>query len=279
MVVKNGRLGIEASEKAAESQGFAAKWGGRNVRSWTRRWVRERELPTSRKGSHGKVYSLLDDPAIKAELRTYVRSNKWAMDPQKLADFSAGKLIPEAAKKYAHDVIRDEMPRGLKKYMEAELLPRFQLKGFQYIGHKKDVYFDGHDRPDVVAYRQNEFLPAMAKHTRRLVQYVVGDVAKELVKVPDNYVERRLVLCPQDEMTCQANETTAKSWVLENQHKLKKKGVGRGIHRSDVICSTIGHLQEGGESLEYGKTYEGYWDGEKFVNQVSRQHSLVCACK
>ncbi|KAF7371965.1 hypothetical protein MVEN_00054500 [Mycena venus] len=263
MVVKNGRLGIEASERAAESQGFAAKWGGRNVRSWTRRWIRERELPISRRGAHGKVYSLLDEPGIKAELRAYVRSNKWAMDPMKLADFTAGKLIPEAAKKYALDAVRNEMPQGLKKYMEAELFPRLQLKagkgislstarrwlhseGFQYIGHKKDVYFDGHDRPDVVAYRQNEFLPQMAIHARRLVQYIVGDVEKELVKTPDNYVERRLVLCAQDEMTVQSNDDPGKSWVLNNEHKLRKKGRGRGIHRSDIICSTVGHIEEGG---------------------------------
>lgn len=68
MVVKRGRLEIDASEKAAESNGFAAKWGGRCVRSWTRRWIKERKLPESRKGRHAKVYSLLDDPAIKAEL-------------------------------------------------------------------------------------------------------------------------------------------------------------------------------------------------------------------
>jgi hypothetical protein len=97
---------------------------------------------------------------------------------------------------------------------------------------------------------------------------VVGDVEKELVKVPNDYVEHHLVLCPQDEMTVQSNDTLPKSWVFENNHRLRKKGVGRGIHRSDVICSTVGHIEEGGESLEYGKTYEGYWDGEKFVNQV-----------
>jgi hypothetical protein len=207
------------------------------------------------------------------------------MDPSKLADFAAGKLLPDIAEKYGHGVVREEMPRGLKKYMEAELLLRLQLKikkgislntarrwllkeGFSYTGHKKDVYFDGHDRPDIVAYRQKEFLPQMAMYARRMVHYVIGDVEKELETVPDNYVERRLVLCAQDEMTVQENDDEGKTWVLENQHKLKKKGVGRGIHRSDMICSTVGHVVDGGESLEYGKSYEGYWDGEKFVKQV-----------
>ncbi|KAJ7607101.1 hypothetical protein DFH06DRAFT_1275273 [Mycena polygramma] len=187
MVVKNGRLGVEASEKAAESQGFAAKWGGRNVRSWTRRWIRERELPVSRKGSHGKVFTGA----------TYVRSNKWAMDPKKLADFSSGKLIPEVAKKYAEGL---KVRKGISLSTARRWL---HSEGFQFIGHKKD-----------------------------------------------------------------ANDTTAKSWVLENQHKLRKKGVGRGLHRSDIICSTFGHVVEGGETLEYGKNYDGYWDGEKFVNQL-----------
>jgi hypothetical protein len=100
------------------------------------------------------------------------------MDPSKLADFTAGKLLPDIAKKYGHAVVREEIPRGLKKCMEAELLPRLQLKvkkgislstvrrwllkeEFLYTGHKKDVYFDGHDRPDVVTYCQKEFLPQM----------------------------------------------------------------------------------------------------------------------
>ena len=34
MVVKRGHLHIEASERAAKSQGFVAGWGGRMVRSW-----------------------------------------------------------------------------------------------------------------------------------------------------------------------------------------------------------------------------------------------------
>jgi hypothetical protein len=100
-----------------------------------------------------------------------------------------------------------------------------------------------------------------------MVHYVIGDVEKELETVPDNYVERRLVLCAQDEMTVQANDDEGKTWVLENQYKLKK-GVGRGIHRSDMICSMVGHVVDGSESLEYGKSYEGYLDGEKFVKQV-----------
>jgi hypothetical protein len=41
MVVKCGRLSVDASERAAEGQGFAAKWGGRSSCLWTGAWIKE----------------------------------------------------------------------------------------------------------------------------------------------------------------------------------------------------------------------------------------------
>ncbi|CAK5267892.1 unnamed protein product [Mycena citricolor] len=290
MAIKSGRITIADSEVAAKSHGFASKWGGRNVRFWAREWIRTRTLPISRKGQHAKVYSLLNEPGIKAELRTYLRSNKWAVDPEKLRAFTMGQLIPAAAEKYLTHLVEDEMPRGLKKYMELEIFPRIQLKagnkgvsiitarrwllkeGFKFISHKKGLYFDGHDRPDVVDYRQTIFLPAMEEYARRTVRYVVGDVAQEAPPLPDgNFVERRLVVVSHDEMTAQANDAAQRRWVFEDQHALRKKGAGRGIHRSDIICSTVGHITEAGVQLEYGKNHDGYWTGEHFIDQIQNK--------
>lgn len=285
MMVKNDRGLLEASQRAAESQGFAENWGGRMVRKWVRAWVATRELPVSARGRHTKTFTLLSDPTICAELRSYVRSNKWSMDPSKLAAFSQNKLLPAVADQYVRHVVDFEMPNGLKRYLEIDLFPRIQLKvgkgislrtarrwlhreGFRYTSHKKSLYFDGHERPDVVRYRQTEFLPTMAEYRRRLVEYVVGDVEKRVEKIPENYVERQLVLCSHDESTSQANDSPEKSWVHQDEHALKKKGVGRGQHQSDVICSTVGWLKEASQSLEYGKNYDGYWTGEMFVKQV-----------
>ena len=207
LVVKNPRHFMGTSKQAAETHGFAANWGGRQVRSWTCQWMKTRELPRSMQGCHAKVYSLLSDPTIAAELRAYVRSNKWAMNPEKLTQFSQNKLIPSAADEYLHQITHEEMPQGLKQYMELELFPRIHVKvghgvslntarrwlrceGFRYISHKKGLYFDGHDRPDVVSYHQDHFLPTMKKHKPRFVRYTVGDVEKELEVQPANYVER-----------------------------------------------------------------------------------------
>ena len=105
--------------------------------------------------------------------------------------------------------------------------------------------------------------------------YVVGDVSNMVKKIPDNFVERKLVLLSHDEMTCQANDSQKKSWVYEGEHALKKKGVGRGLYQSDVICSIIGWLKDASQTLEYGKNYDGYWTGELFVKQVGYISFLI----
>lgn len=203
----------------------------------------------------------------------------------KLAEFSQQKMVPEAAKKYLEEIVADEMPKGLKQYMEIELFPQIHLKagkgvslqtacqflwreGFRFTEHKKSLYYDGHEQPDVVDYCQKNFLPAVKKYWEWLVEYAVGDVECEVTK-PTNFVEHWLVLVAHDEMTGQAHDEKKKSWVMDGEHALKKKGVGHGMHHLEVICSTVGWLKEAGQNLEYGKTYDGYRTGEPFVKQVS----------
>ena len=286
MVIKNGRGRVDASQRAAEAQGFAVKWGGYLVRCWVQEWLKSRTLPTSSRGRHVKSYSLLEDPAIRAELRSFVRSNKWSMNPSKLAEFSQQRMIPAAAKKYIHHIVDDEMPKGLKHYIELELFPRIQQKvkkgislktarqflrkeGFRYTEHKKALFYDGHDRPDVIAYCQNIFIPVLDSLRHRIIEYQPSNCELEVEKTPANLVERRAVLVPQDEMTAQAYDGLKRSWVLDGEQPLRKKGNGRGIHQSDVISSVAGWTKDASQSMEYGKNYEGYWNGELFIKQVS----------
>ena len=182
LVVHKNYCPLVASQLAAECHGFAKMWGGHQVRSWARACVSEQTLPILLTGRHTKTYSLLGDPGIAAELHTYVWSNKWAINPDKLAAFTKDQLIPTEAEQYAQRVTSDEMPNGLIQYMEHELLPQLHLKvsrgislvterqwlhheGFKFTTHKKGVYFDGHDHPNVVDYCQNVFLPRMEEYS------------------------------------------------------------------------------------------------------------------
>ena len=122
--------------------------------------------------------------------------------------------------------------------------------------------------PDVVKYQQETFLPTMKEYHRRLVEYEIGNVEQEVLKEPENCVKPRLVLVAHDESTSQANDGLKAGWVLDGEQPLKKKGPGRGLHQSDVTCLTFGWMKEASQTLEYGKNYEGYWNGELFCKQV-----------
>ena len=49
------------------------------------------------------------------------------------------------------------------------------------MSHRKELYFDGHDRPDVVKYQQEQFLPKIKEYAHQLVHYVPGDVDIEFL--------------------------------------------------------------------------------------------------
>ncbi|KAE9394408.1 hypothetical protein BT96DRAFT_958801 [Gymnopus androsaceus JB14] len=83
-----------------------------------------------------------------------------------------------------------------------------------------------------------------------------------------NCVQLRLVLVPQDEATFQAHDDHKKQWGPVDEQPLRHKGPRHGLHQSECTCSTHGHMKDARESLEYGKNYDGYWNGEKFCEQL-----------
>jgi hypothetical protein len=50
------------------------------------------------------------------------------MNPEKLAEFSKENMVNTASEKYLRHVVNNEMPQGLKKYLEVELFPQIHLK-------------------------------------------------------------------------------------------------------------------------------------------------------
>ena len=273
LFIKSSYSWAKAAKQAAEAYGFTANWEGQQLQGWNRQWVKDRALSILLQSRHAKIESLLDDPAIAAELWLYLWSNKWAINPKKLTQFTKNKLLPMAAEQYLKQVVCTEMPAGLKKYMEVELFSRIHLcvgqgislstacqwlhhEGFRYISYWKELYFDGHDQPDVLKYHNKHFLPTMAALQHRLIRYVVGNVDTVLEDLQRNFVEHILVLVAYNEMTSQANDSHDKSWVLGDEHQLWKKGAGCGLHLSDGICSIVGWLRDGSQTLEYGKNYE-----------------------
>jgi hypothetical protein len=107
----------------------------------------------------------------------------------------------------------------------------------------------------------------MAGYQQQLVEYKMGDLTEEIVK-PLPPCIRKLVLLVHNEFTCTKNDGPKASWVLEGEQPILKKGAGRRSHCSDVICSTLGWLENAGVQIKYSKNYDGFWTGELFIKQV-----------
>lgn len=168
---------------------------------------------------------------------------------------------------------------------------RFWLNrmGLRYGRFGKGVFVDGHEREDVVQYRQSIFIPQWQSYRQRFAKY---DLREKTFVGQGNSTSRPIILITHDESTFNANDGTRAGWKLNGQNPLRPKGRGKGIMVS-AFCTPGGLLKlddditdqkilelfpdwpkrkngsivrESVELLEYGK--DDYWDGDKMVQQA-----------
>ena len=146
--------------------------------------------------------------------------------------------------------------------------------GWCYDRDKKG-YFDGHEREDVVKYRNDVFLPRMAELEPRLIEFKDdGQIEKPQVEGP------QLILVTHDESSFSANDDSTHHWKKRGTQPLKSKSKGKGLMVSEFLTAADGRLRftdsktgsvdEACEILRYGSgvSDDGYWTAEKMVRQV-----------
>ena len=134
-----------------------------------------------------------------------------------------------------------------RKCIKARTARRWLKKlGFNWRDVRKGVYVDGHEREDVVGYRQNEFLPQLAALRPSLVEWdaKLKRVPKEL---PNG--EKWKVFVTHDESTFYANDGRHQMWIEGEKQPLRPKGKGRGIMVSDFL-TPIGRLARSMDSSQ-----------------------------
>lgn len=98
--------------------------------------------------------------------------------------------------------------------------------GFEWRTFGKNVYFDGHERDDVVSYRQNTFIPEWLKARERSLTYD-PEADKWSFPPPEKHPSARpLVLVTHDESTFSANDGTRQGWVQNGRQPIRPKGRG-----------------------------------------------------
>ena len=169
--------------------------------------------------------------------------------------------------------------------------------GIHYKRLGKGVYVDGHEREDVVEYRQQVFVPKWLELRKRFCIFDPSDEASPWKIPPGLGHEKGIVLVTHDESTFNANDSSSHGWVEGDKMPLRPKGRGKGIMVSGfftpgrllTIPSSVSDPQilsvypgwrrnadgslvrEAVVYLEYGK--DNYWTGEKMID-----HALEAAC-
>ena len=100
----------------------------------------------------------------------------------------------------------------------------------------------------------------MQQYQSWVVEYKIGEVETELTKQLQPG-KRSLVLVAHAESTMQANDGEKEGWVMNEEQPLKKKGAGRGLHQSHVICSTYGWLKVHMSQWNMAKIMKGIGQG------------------
>jgi hypothetical protein len=141
---------------------------------------------------------------------------------------------------------------------------------------------DGHKQEDVVKYRQEVFLPAMATHEAQQCNYNKNGVEEPDSRPPEEQHKRHVVVWYHDESTFFANDRRQIRWVWSGETvKLVPKGEGASLMVANFVSADYGWLQspDGSESacvlFKAGKNRDGYFSSSDILDHTTRAMDIL----
>src|SRR5437016_12266972 len=152
---------------------------------------------------------------------SYVDSHKRShTTPHRFNEFVQESLLPEI---------------GTNKTISTRTARRWlSILGYHYQQHKQGIYYDGHEREDVVEYQQL-FLSEMAKFEKYMVTYEGEDMNR--IAPILNLGEKEHILVVHNECIFYSNDRTCGMWAKSGELPLRKnkKGSGKSIIVSKIL--------------------------------------------
>jgi hypothetical protein len=269
---KNTRLGwMDASETIAVAKGRGPYYG-RTLRHWIKSFVTDRNaLPTNAWGC-GNVSRLDTEDGLRDELRTHLQSRGKYVRAEDLVDY----------------LNRDEVKArfGASVSVSLKTAQRWmEALDYHWTDSPTGQYVDGHEREDVVNYRQNMFLPAWFAKEPRLRVWLDGTKDK-----PGNIDQpagasrsgRRVVVWYHDESVFYAHDRRQRRWVPVTENAVPRpKGEGHSLMVADFVSADYGWLRspDGKKSarvlLRPGARRDGYFTNDDIIAQVTTAMDIL----
>ncbi|KAK9327660.1 hypothetical protein V1520DRAFT_365226 [Lipomyces starkeyi] len=142
--------------------------------------------------------------------------------------------------------------------------------GFDKRYYQQDVYYDGQEREDVVAYRKDWASKMMQFRTQ--MKDFDGEICDKIIMPVLQPGQVEIVLVTYDKCYFNSNDDVKTPWTAEDERTIKKKGQGTGLMVSDFYCPCHGSLQLESAKVriikEPRKNRHGYWKSDDLVRQL-----------
>lgn len=219
---------------ATVCKGGEGKWFARRVRELARHYQIFEDLPKERRGGSRVGRSWIHHEGVRPRVREFLNA------------LPAGKVTPRALVKHINGVIFPELSITPKKPLSERTGQRWLLKmGWRHSLVKKGVYMDGHERADVVKYRDEEFLPLMKKYEDRMTHYEGLEMKRQPPTLASGV--REMIAMFHDESCFHANDNDRKAWyVLISSVQGMCLTNFKGYQSANSLCEA---RAEGGSSM------------------------------
>ena len=142
------------------------------------------------------------------------------------------------------------------------------------------MYTDGHEREDVVQYRQQKFLPRYHELHQRAAQF--DNEGNQMPLEEPLHGDKEIVFHHHDESTFYGNDRRKFHWVHNSESpKPYAKGEGQSVMVADFVSSTLGWLSSPDGSkrarvaLRPGKARDGYFSSDEVLEQLTSAMDIL----
>jgi hypothetical protein len=239
----------------------------RRLRFLTRQFIQDRKiLPVNPYGDWND--SMLVDEDLVNDLNLYLQEIGKEISGKKVQEFLNREDI-----RSKHGIDKPICERTAQRYLN-EL-------GYRFTQPKKGQYADGHEREDVVYYREQVFLPQWHKIQDRMESWT-----KEGTPEPRNPMRGPHVIAWfHDESIFYAHDRRKKGWYHKDAPaKPYTKGEGASVMIADYVSADFGWLcsPDGKHSarrvMEPGKNKDGYFSSDDICDQAQEAIRIVHKC-
>ncbi|GLB37418.1 hypothetical protein LshimejAT787_0404690 [Lyophyllum shimeji] len=234
------------------------RYCARQLRKLGRQFIDDRTvLPVNPYGDWNE--SMLADEDLMYDISLHLQELRKEITAEKLVEYLARDDVREK-----HGITKAISARTARRYLKA--------LGYRWKTERKGQYADGHEREDVVEYRNNKFLPQWKEIESRMRNWTTENLPEFGPSVPG----RRVIVWFHDETIFYAHDRRKKGWYHKDAPaKPYKKGEGASLMIVDYVSADFAWLRspDGTRSarrvMRPGKNKDGYMTNDDVIDQAN----------